>query len=79
MHRGRHRGYGWNNGFAYGIPAYSVLPEGVGGDTCACKDSLKSQVSGLSGIESWVKENPILSLIGVFALGMIVSKKKGLF
>ena len=75
----RHRGYGWGGGgIGYGIPAYAVLPDNVGGD-CACKSASANGSDAFAGLESWVKENPIVSLIAVFALGVIVSRKKSLF
>lgn len=73
----RRRGSGGGYGPGYYsnvLPAYAVVRES--NDSCACQSGATGAVGSL---ETWVKDNPIVSLIGVFALGMLVSSKKGLF
>lgn len=67
----RHRsGYGWGP-YAATLPAYAVISEKA--TDCACEN----KSGALPGLEKWVKDNPILSLIGVFALGWFAAGKKG--
>lgn len=78
-HSYRRRRGNWGGGYGPGyysnvLPAYAVVSES--GDSCACKSNGTGAVGSL---ETWVKDNPIISLIGVFALGMLVSSKKKLF
>ncbi len=76
LHQGQRRsGYGWG-GSGY-VPAYAVLPDAD--SDCACKKAQASENGLLAGLESCVRDNPILSLIGVFALGYVVSSKKRWF
>jgi hypothetical protein len=67
-------GFGW--GYPSVGPAYALLPEE---SACSCQGaSAKSNGVG-QGLEQWIKDNPMLAFVGVFAVGMLLGRKKSLF
>ena len=76
-HRRRPGGAGWGYGQYYGVAP--IVPVIENASDCSCKGASDGSGPGLSSLEAWVKQNPMLALIGVFALGYVVAGKKRLF
>jgi hypothetical protein len=84
-HHGGHHGGGWSGGggggYYYGMPVlapdYAVVDYGANAlqTSCNCANSSASGVFG--GLESAVKANPMVYLLGAFALAWLLKGRKG--